>query len=91
MLAGPFLVGRGLGLAQQLGDDQLVQHLQAVVDRLTLHVQDVMLVIYAYGTNCGIRQMISGAHAHSEEDLRYVRHWHVERGSVVVRSQTLKA
>jgi hypothetical protein len=24
-----------------------------------------MLVIYAYGTNCGIRQMISGAHARS--------------------------
>ncbi|MFB9682048.1 Tn3 family transposase [Streptosporangium vulgare] len=116
----------------------------------------LMLVIYAYGTNCGIRQVISGAHAHTEEDLRYVRrryltpevartiaveiadatfaardaglwgqgstavasdsthfrawdqnlftewhsryggrgilvYWHVERGSVVVHSQTLKA
>ncbi|MGP3965770.1 Tn3 family transposase [Nonomuraea sp. 3N208] len=116
----------------------------------------LMLVIYAYGTNCGIRQVVSGAHDHSEEDLRYVRrrylipevartiaieianatfaardaglwgqgstavasdsthfrawdqnlftewhsryggrgilvYWHVERGSVVVHSQTLKA
>lgn len=116
----------------------------------------LMLVIYAYGTNCGIRSVISGAHHHTEEDLRYVRrrylvpevartiaieianatfasreaelwgqgstavasdsthfrswdqnlftewhsryggrgvlvYWHVERGSVVVHSQTLKA
>ncbi|GAA3305824.1 hypothetical protein GCM10020219_001090 [Nonomuraea dietziae] len=35
--------------------------------------EQLMLVIYAYGTNCGIRQVISGAHDHSEEDLRYVR------------------
>ena len=33
----------------------------------------LMLGIYAYGTNCGIRQVISGAHDHREEDLRYVR------------------
>jgi TnpA family transposase len=116
----------------------------------------LMLIIYAYGTNCGIRQVTSGAHTHTEEELRYVRrryltpetaraitveianatfaardttlwgqgstavgsdsthfrawdqnlftewhsryggrgvlvYWHVERGSVVVHSQTLKA
>jgi TnpA family transposase len=116
----------------------------------------LMLVIYAYGTNCGIRSVTSGAHQHSEEELRYVRrryltaevartiaveianatfsardrrlwgegstavasdsthfrawdqnlftewhsryggrgilvYWHVERGSVVVHCQTLKA
>jgi hypothetical protein len=33
----------------------------------------LMLVIYACGTNCGVQQMVSGAHAHSEVDLRYVR------------------
>jgi alkylated DNA nucleotide flippase Atl1 len=33
----------------------------------------LMLVIYAYGTNCGIRSVTSGAHQHSEEELRYVR------------------
>ncbi|MFI7114817.1 Tn3 family transposase [Nonomuraea sp. NPDC050227] len=116
----------------------------------------LMLLIYAYGTNCGIRSVTSGAHPHNEEELRYVRrrylsaevarmgaveianatfaardaglwgagstavasdsthfrawdqnlftewhsryggrgvlvYWHVERGSVVVHSQTLKA
>jgi hypothetical protein len=116
----------------------------------------LMLAIYAYGTNCGIRSVISAAHGHSEEDVRYVRrryltpdaartvaiaiadatfaardhglwgegstavasdsthfrswdqnlftewhsryggrgilvYWHVERGSVVVHSQTLRA
>ncbi|WP_344953924.1 Tn3 family transposase, partial [Sphaerisporangium flaviroseum] len=116
----------------------------------------LMLLIYAYGTNCGIRSVTSGAHPHTEEELRYVRrrylsaevarmvaveianatfaardaglwgagstavasdsthfrawdqnlftewhsryggrgvlvYWHVERGSVVVHSQTLKA
>jgi len=116
----------------------------------------LMLAIYAYGTNCGIRSVISAAHGHSEEDVRYARrryltpdaartvaiaiadatfaardrglwgegstavasdsthfrswdqnlftewhsryggrgvlvYWHVERGSVVVHSQTLRA
>lgn len=116
----------------------------------------LMLAIYAYGTNTGIRSVISAAHGHSEEDVRYARrryltpeaartvaiaiadatfatrdrglwgegstavasdsthfrswdqnlftewhsryggrgvlvYWHVERGSVVVHSQTLRA
>ncbi|MEU7900875.1 Tn3 family transposase [Nonomuraea sp. NPDC049152] len=33
----------------------------------------LMLLIYAYGTNCGIRSVTSGAHPHTEEELRYVR------------------
>jgi hypothetical protein len=89
----------------------------------------LMLAIYAYGTNTGIRSVAGGDHGHSEEEIRYVRrryltaesarqiaveianatfaarhcpvgrrvhrgilvYWHVERGSVVVRSQTLRA
>lgn len=116
----------------------------------------LMLAIYAYGTNTGIRSVAGGDHGHSEEDIRYVRrrylttetarqiaieianatfaardtalwgagstavasdsthfrawdqnlftewhsryggrgilvYWHVERGSVVVHSQTLRA
>lgn len=116
----------------------------------------LMLAIYAYGTNCGIRSVASAEHGHTEEEIRYVRrryltteaarsvaiaiadatfaardhglwgegstavasdsthfrswdqnlftewhsryggrgilvYWHVERGSVVVHSQTLRA
>jgi hypothetical protein len=116
----------------------------------------LMLTIYAYGTNTGVRSVISAAHGHTEEDVRYARrryltpeaartvavaiadatfaardrglwgegstavasdsthfrswdqnlftewhsryggrgilvYWHVERGSVVVHSQTLRA
>jgi hypothetical protein len=116
----------------------------------------LMLAIYAYGTNCGIRSVASAERGHSEEKVRYVRrryltpeaartvaiaianatfaardralwgegstavasdsthfrswdqnlftewhsryggggvlvYWHVERGSVVVHSQTLRA
>ncbi|NUP03671.1 MAG: Tn3 family transposase [Nonomuraea sp.] len=112
----------------------------------------LMLAIYGYGTNTGIRAVASGGHAHSEDDIRYVRrryltpqiaadianatftardvelwgegtttvtsdsthvraydqniftewhsryggrgiliYWHIERGSMVVHSQTLRA
>ena len=116
----------------------------------------LMLAVYAYGTNTGIRSVAGGAHGHSEDEIRYVRrryltpeaarqiaieianatfaardtglwgagstavasdsthfrswdqnlftewhsryggrgilvYWHVERGSVVVHSQTLRA
>ncbi|MGW2755828.1 transposase [Streptomyces sp. NPDC001273] len=116
----------------------------------------LMLAIYAYGTNAGIRSVAGGVHGHTEEEIRYVRrryltpeaaqqiaveianatfaardaglwglgstavasdsthfrswdqnlftewhsryggrgilvYWHVERGSVVVHSQTLRA
>ena len=33
----------------------------------------LLLLIYAYGTNTGIRAVAAGDHPHSEEDLRYVR------------------
>jgi TnpA family transposase len=33
----------------------------------------LMLLIYAYGTNTGVRAVAAGDHGHTEEDLRYVR------------------
>jgi hypothetical protein len=33
----------------------------------------LLLAIYGYGTNTGIRAVASGQHAHSEDDIRYVR------------------
>ena len=33
----------------------------------------LLLAIYAYGTNTGIRAVASGAHGHSEDDIRCVR------------------
>nr|WP_266099577.1 Tn3 family transposase [Rhodococcus ruber] len=33
----------------------------------------LVLVIYGYGTNTGLRAVAAGRHTHSEEDLRYVR------------------
>src|SRR5207248_11797348 len=33
----------------------------------------LVLVIYGYGTNTGLRAVAAGRHAHTEEDLRYVR------------------
>ncbi len=33
----------------------------------------LMLAIYGYGTNTGLRAVAAGVHTHSEEDLRYVR------------------
>ena len=33
----------------------------------------LLLVIYAYGTNTGIRAVAAGDHPHSEDDLRYIR------------------
>lgn len=32
-----------------------------------------MLEIYGYGTNTGTRAVASSGHAHSEDDIRYVR------------------
>nr|WP_184758421.1 Tn3 family transposase [Streptosporangium album] len=31
----------------------------------------LMLAIFGYGTNTGIRAVASGGHAHSEDDIRY--------------------
>jgi TnpA family transposase len=33
----------------------------------------LLLLIYAYGTNTGVRAVAAGDHGHSEDDLRYVR------------------
>jgi hypothetical protein len=33
----------------------------------------LLLGLYAYGTNTGIRSVAGGDHGHSEEDIRYVR------------------
>lgn len=33
----------------------------------------LLLVLFAYGTNTGIRSVAAGDHPHSEDDLRYVR------------------
>ncbi|WP_236567479.1 Tn3 family transposase [Nocardia sp. CY41] len=33
----------------------------------------LLLGLYAYGTNSGIRSVAGGGHGHSEEDIRYVR------------------
>jgi len=33
----------------------------------------LVLAIYGYGTNTGLRAVAAGAHTHAEEDLRYVR------------------
>ncbi|KUP97167.1 Tn3 family transposase [Thermobifida cellulosilytica] len=33
----------------------------------------LILVIYAYGTNTGLRRAAAGEHAYSEDDLRYIR------------------
>lgn len=34
----------------------------------------LLLVLYAYGTNTGIKAVASGGHGHTEDGLRYVRH-----------------
>ncbi|MGI8313184.1 transposase [Saccharopolyspora hattusasensis] len=33
----------------------------------------LLLLVYAYGTNTGIRAVAAGDHRHSEDDLRYIR------------------
>jgi len=35
--------------------------------------QRLLLAIYAYGTNTGIRAVAAGEHGHNEDDIRYVR------------------
>ena len=45
----------------------------------------LLLAIYAYGTNTGIRAVASGAHGHSEDDIRYVRRRYLTVEAVPVR------
>jgi Tn3 transposase DDE domain-containing protein len=33
----------------------------------------LLLLVYAYGTNAGVRAVAAGDHGHSEDDLRYTR------------------
>lgn len=37
----------------------------------------LVLVIYGYGTNTGLRAVAAGRHEHTEDDLRYVRRRHL--------------
>ncbi len=49
----------------------------SVADRGTLPedvlAERLLLAIYAYGTNTGIKAVAGGAHRHSEDDIRYAR------------------
>ena len=49
----------------------------SVADRGTLPenvlAERLLLAIYGYGTNAGIRAVAAGAHAHSEDEIRYAR------------------
>nr|WTB34308.1 Tn3 family transposase [Streptomyces sp. NBC_00830] len=40
----------------------------------------LLLVIYAYGTNTGIKAVASGGHGHTEDELRHVRRRYLRRG-----------
>lgn len=42
------------------------------LDRRSI-AERLLLVVYAYGTNTGIRAVAAGEHGHNEDDLRYVR------------------
>ena len=41
--------------------------------RAEILAERLLLAIYAYGTNTGIKAVASGGHGHSEDDIRYVR------------------
>jgi Tn3 transposase DDE domain-containing protein len=49
----------------------------SVAGRSAIGAEDLaerlMLAIYGYGTNTGIRAVAAGEHGHSEDDIRYVR------------------
>jgi TnpA family transposase len=54
-----------------------LRRVTSVADRGNLHedvlAERLLLAIYAYGTNTGIRAVASGAHGHGEDDIRYAR------------------
>ncbi|MGH3450641.1 MAG: transposase, partial [Haloechinothrix sp.] len=52
-----------IGRGGKLGPDVLLERL--------------LLCIYGYGTNTGIRAVAAGEHGHSEDDLYYVRRWYL--------------
>ena len=41
--------------------------------RADVLAERLLLAIYAYGTNTGIKAVAAGGHGHSEDDIRYVR------------------
>ncbi|MCA1678947.1 MAG: transposase, partial [Actinobacteria bacterium] len=50
--------------------NELAGGARMTVETLT---ERLLLVLFAYGTNTGIRSIAAGEHPHSEDDLRYVR------------------
>ncbi len=40
-------------------------------------LERLLLVLYAYGTDAGVRAVAAGEHGYSEHDLYYVRRWHL--------------
>jgi hypothetical protein len=48
--------------------------------------QRLLLAVYAYGTNTGIRAVAAGEHGHREDDIRYVRRRYPPRRSPPARS-----
>lgn len=51
-----------------------------ILDRDVLQ-QRLLLAIYAYGTNTGLRRVAQGEHGHSEDDLRYARSRYMNLGA----------
>ncbi|GAA3664590.1 hypothetical protein GCM10022224_030860 [Nonomuraea antimicrobica] len=58
--------GGRLPESRQLGGEDSSLKPEVLAERL-------MLEIYGYGTNTGTRAAASSGHAHSEDDIRYVR------------------
>jgi hypothetical protein len=54
-----------------------LDHVTGIVGRADLDrdvlAERLLLAVYAYGTNTGLRAVAGGEHGHSEVDLRYVR------------------
>ena len=54
-----------------------LQHVTAAAGRGDMPTETLaerlLLAVYAYGTNTGLRSVAGGGHGHSEDDLRYVR------------------
>ena len=46
--------------------------MREAIDRDVLE-ERLILLIYAYGTNTGVRSVAAGEHRHSEDELRYAR------------------
>jgi len=49
--------------------------------RADVLAERLLLAIYAYGTNTGIKAVAAGGHGHSEDDIRYVRRRYLTVGA----------